>query len=228
MNQRMDRFESTLNHLREDISSIVENIGASHNRSGRPPRGGRTTFRQVDKDSSANYLRVSYFQKPYDRTSLTSPQKCVRKHVKLRFGIESTKELPHQPPPNLISHEILRINRGHEAKNKFMFDWGSSLTSDWNLCVQNYFYDDFRAAVRGQMYSGDLIPTHFLEEKDAFFHVYQTHMGHLKRLWAEQQLPTDGARNQKMTTQKKNSSRNSRIMTVRITSCRDIHMLAKL
>lgn len=108
----------------------------------------------------------------------------------------------------------MRINRGREAKYKFMFDWGSPLTSDWNLVVQNYFYDDFCAAVRGQIYSGDLIPSHYLEEKEAFFQVYLTHMGHLKRLWAEQQMPTDGARKQKMTSQKKNSARNSRIMTV--------------
>lgn len=92
-----------------------------------------------------------------------------------------------------------------------MFDWGSSLSSDWNTCVQNYFFDDFRAAVRGHKYSRQLIPSQYLQEREDFMRIYKTHMTHLKKIWTLQQRPTDHA--QRISTQK-NSSRNSRIMTV--------------
>lgn len=131
----------------------------------------------------------------------------------------ATEVLPDRPPQNVIDREMSRINSGEDPMNPFLFDLGDSLSSDWNLCVQKFFFLDFWAAVNAHLYEGTQIPSCY-QRREAFVEVYNIHMAHLKKTWQEQQRPLDQTRKDR---KRKHSMRNSRISTVR--HCSFLHLL---
>ncbi|RDB14507.1 hypothetical protein Hypma_016611 [Hypsizygus marmoreus] len=200
------RLQSSIDQRLSELMERIERLAEDHTR--HPARRTTSDRKRQEKDSSANYFRL---WRPYPKMlQLTSPyEACIRAHVKLRLGMCATQQLPDRPPQNVIARELSRINNGEDPQFPFLADLGDSLSCDWNLCVQKYFYLDFWASVRAHIYQESLIPAR-CKDREIFAMAYTTHMQHLKKTWQDQQQPPDRA---KAESKRMHSTRNSRIGT---------------